>query len=70
MAHESHHIGFAEAGRRYDAQIASLPEDARKAAAWMGAFGEGLAVLAAAGGPDVHPMRNFSRTTRCAGTRT
>ncbi|HWM84612.1 MAG TPA: DUF5700 domain-containing putative Zn-dependent protease, partial [Kofleriaceae bacterium] len=54
IAHELHHIGFA-----------SLPEDkcaatpavclARK---WSGGFGEGFAMLAAAGGPDVHPHRH------------
>jgi hypothetical protein len=59
VAHESHHIGFTDAGKQYDERIQKLPEHARKAAEWMGAFGEGLAVLAAAGSPDVHPMRDF-----------
>lgn len=59
VAHESHHIGFADAGKRYHAQIQSLPDNARQAAEWMGAFGEGLAMLAASGSPDVHPMRDY-----------
>jgi hypothetical protein len=59
VAHESHHIGFTDAAKRYDQAIHALPENARKAAEWMGAFGEGLAVLAAAGSPDVHPLRDF-----------
>src|SRR5262249_36140654 len=36
----------------------------QKAAMWMGAFGEGLAVLAAAGSADVHPMRDFPSEQR------
>ena len=64
VAHESHHIGFASASRRYDERIKALPESARKAAEWMGAFGEGLAVLAAAGSVDVHPMRDFKDEDR------
>jgi hypothetical protein len=36
-----------------------LPEDARKAARWMSAFGEGMAILAAAGSPDAQPMADF-----------
>ena len=59
VAHESHHIGFSDAGRQYEAKIKALPPNAQKAATWMGAFGEGLAVLAAAGSADVHPMHDF-----------
>jgi hypothetical protein len=64
VAHESHHIGFSDASARYDERIKALPENARKAAEWMGAFGEGLAVLAAAGSPDTHPMRDFKDEDR------
>jgi Putative zinc dependent peptidase (DUF5700) len=55
VAHELHHIGFASVSARGDSALASLPPDARAAAEWVGAFGEGFAMLAAAGGPDVHP---------------
>jgi hypothetical protein len=55
VAHELHHIGYASVEARFDSAIAGLPPDARAAAEWMGAFGEGFAMLAAAGGPDVHP---------------
>jgi hypothetical protein len=64
VAHECHHIGFADADRRYEQAVAALPAGARKAAEWMGAFGEGLAVLAAAGSIDVHPLRDFSAQDR------
>jgi hypothetical protein len=59
VAHESHHIGLASLDAAYEERIKSLPEDAREAARWMGAFGEGMAVLAAAGSPDVPPMADF-----------
>ncbi len=55
VAHELHHIGYASVSARGDSAVASLPPDARAAAEWVGAFGEGFAMLAAAGGPDVHP---------------
>jgi Putative zinc dependent peptidase (DUF5700) len=64
VAHESHHIGFSDANKRYEEKIKSLPENAHKAAEWMGAFGEGLAVLAAAGSADVHPMHDFKPDQR------
>ncbi len=64
VAHESHHIGFSDANRQYEKRIQSLPQNAQKAAEWMGAFGEGLAVLAAAGSADVHPMRDFNSDQR------
>jgi hypothetical protein len=53
LAHELHHIGFGGG-----CPPAGAPEPAPGTAAalrWIGAFGEGLAMLAAAGGPDVHP---------------
>ncbi len=55
IAHELHHIGFASVRARADSLAAALPDNVRPAAEWMGAFGEGFAMLAAAGGPDVHP---------------
>lgn len=64
VAHESHHIGFSDANKRYEERIKTLPENARKAAEWMSAFGEGLAVLAAAGSADVHPMTDFNNDQR------
>jgi hypothetical protein len=54
VAHELHHIGFASVQRPADA-LDSLSPSVRAAVEWMGAFGEGFAMLAAAGGPDVHP---------------
>jgi hypothetical protein len=60
VAHELHHIGFA-----------SLPEDesdrapeVKKALSWISAFGEGFAMLAAAGGPDVHPHEHSPAADR------
>jgi len=55
MAHELHHIGAASLDAKYEASLASLSPEARSVALWTGAFAEGLAMLAAAGGPDVHP---------------
>jgi len=57
VAHEMHHIGYGTAcpTRKTSAEVASLPENAQTALKWLHAFGEGFAVLAAAGGPDVHP---------------
>jgi Putative zinc dependent peptidase (DUF5700) len=57
VAHELHHIGYANAcpamssnatGNQTDKPVATVLQ-------WIGAFGEGWAMLAAAGGPDVHP---------------
>ena len=57
LAHELHHIGFgtacptlasAEALKKYSSAR-------QKVFKWTGAFGEGFAMLAAAGGADVHP---------------
>jgi hypothetical protein len=64
VAHELHHIGLASLDSQYEARIRSLPEAARSAAKWMGAFGEGLAVLAAAGSTGVHPLAAFPADDR------
>ena len=57
LAHELHHIGFGGScpTPAVEAEIAKLPEATRTALLWMGAFSEGFAMLAAAGGPDIHP---------------
>jgi hypothetical protein len=55
VTHELHHIGLGSVGPIYDGKIAAVPEPAHTAADWMGSFGEGFAMLAAAGGPDVDP---------------
>jgi putative zinc-dependent peptidase DUF5700 len=53
LAHELHHIGYnAACASRMDT---SQAEPLKTVAHWMGAFGEGWAMLAAAGGPNVHP---------------
>ena len=64
VAHELHHIGLASLAAAYEAKISELPANPRQAARWMGAFGEGLPVLAAAGSADVHPMRDFPEADR------
>jgi hypothetical protein len=55
VAHELHHIGFASIAGSTDSVLSALPDSVRPAAEWLGAFGEGVAMLAAAGGPEVHP---------------
>lgn len=64
VAHELHHIGLSSVESGYDQKIRSLPERARVAAEWMGAFGEGMAMLAAAGGPDTHPHATSTASDR------
>jgi len=57
LVHELHHIGYGSScpPKRVADEIARLPENERSALEWLGAFGEGFAMLAAAGGPDLHP---------------
>ena len=57
LAHELHHIGYGTSCPRQAtaSEIAKLPKNVRNVLTWLGGFGEGLAMLAAAGGPDVHP---------------
>ena len=57
LAHEFHHIGYGTAcpTSAAESEIAQLPDAARTVVKLIGAFGEGFAMLAAAGGPDIHP---------------
>ncbi len=56
LAHELHHVGTA--GCPDPADHDSRGPEVRRVIDWLSAFGEGIAVLAAAGGPDVHPHAN------------
>ncbi|HWT06099.1 MAG TPA: DUF5700 domain-containing putative Zn-dependent protease [Xanthomonadales bacterium] len=57
VAHELHHVGFAQncPTPEVRAQIARLAPPLQRFERWLGAFGEGFAVLAGAGGPDIDP---------------
>jgi hypothetical protein len=57
LAHELHHIGYGSTCPRKDTldQINKLPANRQTVLKWISAFGEGFAMLAAAGGPDIHP---------------
>lgn len=57
VAHELHHIGYGTncPTKRTADEIAKLAPNARTVLTWIGGFGEGFAMLAAAGGPDIHP---------------
>jgi hypothetical protein len=57
LAHELHHIGYGGScpSKQAKEEISKLPERTQSVIKWIGAFGEGFAMLAAAGGPDVHP---------------
>ncbi len=57
LAHELHHIGYGSGcpTRKTLNAIDKLPPNTRRVLGWIGVFGEGFAMLAAAGGPDVHP---------------
>lgn len=57
LAHELHHIGYGSGcpGKQAESEIARLAPNVRETLKWVGGFGEGFAMLAAAGGPNVHP---------------
>ena len=57
VAHELHHIGYGSTcpSKQVSEEITKLPPETQTVLNWIGAFGEGFAMLAAAGGPDVHP---------------
>jgi len=64
VAHELHHIGLESLAARQHAIEAPLPERVQRAMTWMGAFGEGEAMLAAAGSDDRHPHWEDDAATR------
>jgi hypothetical protein len=57
VVHELHHIGLAAACLpAYEVEEhKKKPAEVRAVLEWIGAFGEGVAMLAAAGGPAIHP---------------
>ena len=57
LAHELHHIGYGSSCpvKQVADEIAKQPKNIKDLINWIGAFGEGFAMLAAAGGPDIHP---------------
>jgi hypothetical protein len=66
VAHELHHIGLSSVDDATNNATKGLPEGVQQAVRWMGAFGEGEAMLAAAGGPDVDPQASSDRELRAA----
>jgi hypothetical protein len=63
LAHELHHIGYGTAcpPKAVEADTAKQPAPVQTLRKWVSAFGEGFAMLAAAGGPDVHPRATASQ---------
>jgi hypothetical protein len=57
LAHELHHIGFGTTcpSKQTSSALDKLSANERTAVRLLGAFGEGFAMLAAAGGPRIHP---------------
>lgn len=57
LAHELHHLGYSSAcpTRNVSDEVAKRPQHAQMVFRLIGAFGEGFAMLAAAGGPGIHP---------------
>ena len=53
MSHELHHVGYGTACPPSGVKLGDMR--------WLGAFGEGFATLAAAGGPQNDPMKNADR---------
>ena len=64
VAHELHHIGYSSISELAESKQKDVSPDARPAVEWLGAFGEGFAMLAAAGGPDIDPHAASSAKER------
>jgi hypothetical protein len=69
VAHEMHHIGLSSIDKLYEQKVASLPLAASRVAKLMGLFGEGEAMLAAAGGPDADPVSTGTQELKDNWTR-
>lgn len=61
LTHELHHVGVASACRDRTPPASGGAAMARR---WISGFAEGLAVLAAAGGPEVHPHASRAASER------
>jgi len=57
LAHELHHIGYSSScpSEAVAREIAAMPLNPQGVIKLIGVFGEGFAMLAAAGGPAIHP---------------
>jgi hypothetical protein len=57
LAHELHHIGYGGScpSKQITDEISKLPPNLQNLLTWVGGFGEGFAMLAAAGGLNTHP---------------
>lgn len=57
LTHELHHIGYGSScpSKQTSDEITKLLPNAQTTLTWIGAFGEGFAMLAAAGSPGIHP---------------
>jgi hypothetical protein len=68
VVHELHHIGYASCcpAPGFQNWVRSKPGSLQAAWLWFGAFGEGYAVLAAAGAPDTDPMAPFEPNVQAA----
>jgi hypothetical protein len=64
VAHESHHIGLDSLSQQQEAVLRNLAEPQKRAVRWLGSFGEGEAMLAAAGSPSVHPHAQDDEAAR------
>ena len=66
LAHELHHVGYGTAcpTKLTTDAIAQLPQNVQTVIRYLGAFGEGFAMLAAAGGPNIHPHAVSSAADR------
>jgi hypothetical protein len=64
VAHEFHHVGLASIEAETDRLLSGLAPNVRAAVDWMGSFGEGMAMLAAAGSPEIHPHATSAAADR------